>query len=318
MSNNGLDYNVYMKSYIRWCYIYTNAYSYSMSDDYNNVLKYVYELRDVIEINHDELKKAMVFVFFKTIKNCLSDELRNRNYREIDDYFSIFTKSELKSLYKLYKLMIKNEFYPWQFRFKPFGYYSIKNVENDNFYVNPFPHFFTDRSYKFLISSTVNCKIDNNIEDELVQDYDNFLSSIEINIDQSKYNFKDYLNIASVELKINEINKSVLKKKFAKKEDFFEYNNYLKKINDFKFNISSNFSRSIGLYLWEKIYFSKGKYNSGNVLSWFYSTDVFKSLNMKRKDRKKEYLGDKDENDLLRWLRSTHKCVKEKKVLAFK
>jgi len=39
---------------------------------------------------------------------------------------------------------------------------------------------------------------------------------------------------------------------------------------------------------------------------------------MKRKDRKKEYLGDKDENDLLRWLRSTHKCVKEKKVLAFK
>lgn len=317
----GRDYNEHMLSYLHWNYIYTNAHYYSKSSVCDDIYRYTNNLKDIVEINHESLKCLMDFVFLKTIKNYVHKnhkDMFDDYFDDVSSYFQIFELNELRSLYKIYKIMIKNIFYPWHFFRKPFGYLALKNIYSNEFYMHPYPHHYTDESYLLQLSSLSRGGIDGCVDKNLVDIYENTDFDINLDVHAEDFNYKDTVKKSEIEIKAAEIVKNLAYESTVSSDEIFEYNNLLSKYKKLSFDASSNFSRSVGLYLWEKIYFTKNKYDEKKVLDWFYKTYIYNRLNKTVKDRKKEYLGDKDEKILLKWLKKTNECIEAKNVLPFK
>lgn len=320
VERKGRDYNEHVLSYINWSYIYTNAHHYSKLNLCKRIHEYVNQLNELIEVSNESLKNCMYYVFLKTIKNkvvkdCGNDV--NDEYELIDIYFSEFDLNELKAAYKLYKIMTKEVFYPWHFYCRPLGYLLLKNLNSNRFYINPYPHIFSKNNFFWLLSSISQSKFEGSVDKENYDIYKNFDFSISVDVYGKNFEFNKDLKNAEIEFRSFELIKKIFDNSSINSLDFVKYNELMSKINNIRSDSSSNFSRSVGLYLWEKIYFSKDKYNRENVLDWFYKTQIYYKLNKKIKDRKNEYLGDKDKKTLIKWLDNTSKCINSNDVLPF-
>ena len=319
VKKKGRDHTEHLLSYLHWNYIYTNSHYYSHSDLCNNIHKYIYGLREVIEISHESLRYAMFAVFLKTIKKSINKDCKylfDKNYKEVDLYLNNFDKDELRSLYKLYKIMINNIFYPWHFFRRPLGYLMLKNINSDKFYMNPYPHYYTDQSYLFFLSSISKASIDHFNDKENLDVWREFDFDINVDLHAKDFEYKNAVKKAEIEVMVADVIKNTVNDSPNKEDKFREYNELISKYNDFSFDSSSNFSRSVGFYLWEKIHFNNN-YNEDSVFDWFYKTSIYKKLNIKVKDRKNEYLGDKDKKTLKKWLNKTNECIESKNVLSF-
>lgn len=317
---SGRDYNKHLLSYLHWDYLYTNAHYYSKSDTSDSIHEYIYNLRRLTGCCHDELKKYMFLVFLKTIKNIVRRDhgaMFDEDIYKVDLILKNLCRSELKSLYKLYKIMINNIYYPWYFFRKPLGYFVLKDISGENFYINPVPHFYTTESFRLMLSSVSKIGVTGSADQDVIDLYNNINFDMDIDVHDENFNYKEAVKNAKIEIKIAEIIRSAVNNGVVDSSECFEYNELISKYNKFNFDSSSNFSRAVGFYLWEKIYFSNNKYDEKNVIDWFYRTNIYKKLNANVKDRKKEYLGDKDGKILLKWLRKTDECIYKKNVISF-
>ena len=192
----------------------------------------------------------------------------------------------------------------------------LKNINSDKFYMNPYPHYYTDQSYLFFLSSISKASFDHFNDKENLDIWREFDFDINVDLHAKDFEYKNAVKKAEIEVMVADVIKNTVNDSPNKEDKFREYNELISKCNKFSFDSSSNFSRSVGFYLWEKIHFNSN-YNEESVFDWFYKTSIYKKLNIKVKDRKNEYLGDKDEKILKNWLKKTKECIQSKNVLSF-
>lgn len=318
---DGRDYNRYMKSYVYWHYVYTNAHLYSKTDDYNKIQDYLFELEDNVYFEKNKL-----FYFIKLI--CV-EKLQMKVQEFNDGFLDIFnsqinsefeklSESELSALCGLYELMMSYDFYPWDFKIEKFGKIAVEKTINNEIPNFPFPHPLTDSAFKLLLSSISNSEIDMCVDRNIIDEYK--LSKVSFNIDifDDQYDAKKAVDHFVNELKIAEVIKSILETGNADSSELSEYNQIFIKNNKFPFDAKGNFARSVGLYLWEEKFFSNNNLDDQKIVNMFLSSEFYNKINMKPIIKKNIYIGDIDNDDLLRWLKNTENCIFAKEVKSFK